>query len=239
MKTPLIAAILALLSVGAIAGPKEDVLAAAAKLAAATSYTWTTTTSIEGAQNAPGVVTGKAEKGGYALVTQERGGNTSVAVIKGDRGVLRTESGWKTAEELRSAAQAGGGGGRGAGMRGGQLLRTAPPASSAAKLAEKAVDLKTVDGAIAGTLPPEAAKDVLSVGRGRPGGQPPEVRNAKGSVKYWLENGALVKMQVTVSGTFAGQNGDRDVNRTSTHEFKNVGTTQVEVPEDAKKKLGT
>lgn len=240
MKTPLIAATLALLSAGAIAGPKEDVLAATTKLAAAPSYTWTTTTSIEGSQNAPGVITGKTEKGGFSLVTQERGGNTTVAVLKGEQGVLKTDSGWKTAEELRASAQAGGGGGgRGAGMRGGQLLRTAAPAANAAKLAEKAVDLKTADGAIAGTLPPEAAKELLAVGRGRPGGQAPEVRNAKGSVKYWLANGSLVKMQVTVSGTFSGQNGDRDVNRTSTHEFKDVGATKVEVPDEAKKKLGT
>jgi hypothetical protein len=31
---------------------------------------------------------------------------------------------------------------------------------------------------------------------------------------------------------------DREVSRTTTYEIKDVGTTKVEVPEDAKKKLG-
>ena len=240
MKSPLISTLASLLALCAYAGPKEDIQAAAAKLADAPSYTWTTTTAIEGVQNAPGVITGKADKGGYAVVSQEREGTTTMAVLKGDKGVVKTDSGWQTAEDLRAAAQGGGGGGRGAGMRGAQLLRTVLPAADAAKLATQTSDLKASDGAIAGDLTPEAAKDLLSWNRGRPGGQGqgPEVKNAKGSVKYWLKDGALVKMQVQVSGTIAGRNGDRDMARTTTHEFKDVGTTKVEVPEEAKKKLG-
>jgi hypothetical protein len=239
MKSPLITTLASLLALCSYAGPKEDIQAAATKLADAPCYTWTTTTAIEGAQNAPGVVIGKADKDGYAVVSQERQGNTTMAVLKGDKGVVKTDSGWQTAEDLRAAAQAGGGG-RGGGMRGALLLRTALPAAEAAKLATKTAELKASDGAIAGDLTPEAAKEMLSFGRGRPGGQGqgPEVKNAKGSVKYWLKDGALVKMQVQVSGTIAGRNGDRDMARTTTHEFKDVGTTKVEVPEEAKKKLG-
>ena len=129
-------------------------------------------------------------------------------------------------------------------MRGAQLLRTILPAAEAAKLAGKAADLKSSDGAIAGDLTPEAAKELVTLGRGRPGnaggqGQAPEVKNAKGSVKYWLKDGALVKMQVNVAGTIAGRNGDREMDRTTTYEFKDVGTTKVEVPDEAKKKLGS
>lgn len=248
MKTPLIVIIASLMALASYAGPKEDVQTAAAKLADAPCYTWTTTTSIEGAQNAPSVVTGKADKGGFAVITQARENNTTMAVLKGDKGVVKTESGWQTGEELRAAAQANAGGGGGAGgrggMRGAQLLRIALPAGEAARLASKATELKATDGAIAGDLSPEAAKELVTLGRGRPGnaggqGQAPEVKDAKGSVKYWLKDGALVKMQVQVSGTVAGRNGERTMARTTTHEFKDVGTTKVEVPEEAKKKLGS
>ncbi len=240
MKTSITTALFALLAACAWAGPKEDVQAAIGKLADAPSYTWVATSTIEGSQFAPASITGKASKDGYAVVSQERDGNTTLAVIKGDKGVVKTDSGWHTAQELRDAAQGGGGGGRGGGMRAAFLLRTPIPAAEAAKLADKSSSLKATDGAIAGDLTPEGAKDLLSFGRGRPGGQGqgPEVRNAKGSVKYWLKDGALVKMQVQVSGTIAGRNGDRDMARTTTYEFKDVGSTKVEVPEDAKKKLG-
>ncbi len=236
MKTQFITVLASAAALCSYAGPKDDVQSAATKLSEAACYTWTTTTTIEGSQASPGVTMGKADKGGFAVISQERNGNTTVAVLKGDKGVVKTDSGWHTAEELRAAAQAGGGAG-GGGMRGGILLRTTLPASDAAKLANKTVELKAADGAIVGDLTPEGAKELLSLGRGRPGGQAPEVSNAKGSVKYWVKEGALVKMQVNVSGTVSGRNGERDLARTTVHEFKDVGTTKVEVPEEAKKKL--
>jgi hypothetical protein len=221
-------------------GPKEDVQAAVGKLTDAANYTWTSTTAIEGAQFGPGTVTGKAEKGGYAVLTQEREGNTTVAVRKGEMGVVKTDEGWKTAEQLRAAAQNGGGGGGGGGLRGAALLRSPLPGAEAALLADKAKELVAAEGAIGGDLTEAGAKEMMIIGRGRPGGQTPEVKNAKGSVKYWLKDGVVSKMQVKVSGTMAGRDGsDRDITRTTTYEFKDLGTTKVEVPEDAKKQLGS
>lgn len=218
------------------AAAKDDVKAAAAKLANAPNYTWTSLTEIEGGQFTPSPVTGKAEKGGFAVVTQERDGNVSTAVIKGDKGVVKTDDGWKTAEELRAAAQGGGGGG--GGMRGWMLLRSVPPADQAAKLADQTKELKAAEGAIGGELTEEGAKELMSFGRAR-GGQAPEVKNAKGSIKYWVKDGQLVKMQLKVSGTFTRNNEDRDMTRITTYEIKDVGTTKVEVPAEAKSKLSS
>ncbi len=220
-----------------LADAKEDVKAAAKKLAEAPCYTWVSTTEIDPAgQFSPTPITGKILKDGFAVITTERDGNTTTAVMKGDKGVVKTDSGWKTAEELRAAATGGGGGG--GGMRGGMLLRARPAADEAVRLADKAKELKSAEGVVSGDLSEDAAKELLSLGR-RPGGNAPEAKNAKASVKYWLKDGQLTKMQVKVSGTITRNNEDRDTARTTTYELKDVGTTKVEVPEEAKKALGT
>ena len=219
-----------------LADAKEDVKAAAKKLSDAPNYSWTAVTEIEGGQFTPAPISGKAEKGGFAVLTQERDGNTTTAVLKGDKGVLKTEDGWQTAEELRAAASGGGGGG---GRMRGQLLRSRIPGDEAGKLADKVKELKAADGVISGDLTEEGAKELAAFGRGgRPGGQAPEPKNAKGSVKYWLKEGQISKVQVKISSAVNIQGEDRDMTRTTTYELKAVGTTKVEVPEEAKKKIG-
>ncbi len=217
-----------------LADAKDDVKAAAKKLSDAPNYSWTAVTEIEGRQSTPAPISGKAEKGGFAVLTQERDGNTTTAVLKGDKGVLKTEDGWQTAEELRAAASGGGGGW----MRG-QLLRSRIPGDEAGKLADKVKELKSLDGVVSGDLTEEGAKELAAFGRGgRPGGQAPEPKNAKASVKYWLKEGQISKVQVKISSTVNIQGEDRDMTRTTTYELKAVGTTKVEVPEEAKKKIG-
>jgi len=61
--------------------------------------------------------------------------------------------------------------------------------------------------------------------------------NAKGSVKFWVKDGALTKFQYKVTGSVSFNGNDRDVDRTTTIEIKDVGTTKVNVPDQAKKKL--
>lgn len=237
MKRFLTTTVLATLAWTAVfADSKDDVKAAAKALSEAANYTWVSTTEIEGAQFTPPTITGKVEKGGFALVESERDGNTTTAVLKGEKGVLKGEDGWQTAEEVRAAAQGGGGGGgRG---RGGMLLRTRLPADELAKIADKTKELKEANGVISGDLTDEGAKEVA--GRnGRPGGQAPEPKNAKGSLKVWLKEGKLAKVQVKVSATVSMQGEERDITRTTTYEIKNVGSTTVSVPDEAKKKLGT
>jgi hypothetical protein len=124
-------------------------------------------------------------------------------------------------------------------MRGAVLLRTRPPADDVLRMVDKTGELKSAEGVISGNLTEAGAKELMSWGRGRPGGQAPEPRNAKGSVKFWVKDGQLSKIQVTVSGTMSFNGEDRDIERTSTHEIKDVGTTEVKVPEEASKALGS
>jgi len=154
-------------SVSALADVAEDVKSAASKLADAANYSWTATTEIEGGQWTPAPVKGKAIKGGAAVITSERDGTTTTAVLQGTNGVASTDEGWKTAEELRSAAGGGGGGGNRGGMRAAALLRNPLPAASLTKLVEKSKDLKAGEaGVIAGELSDEGAKEFALMGRG-------------------------------------------------------------------------
>ena len=220
-----------------LADARDDVKSAAKTLSEAANYTWVATTEIEGVQFTPPTITGTAETGGFAVIESERDGTTTTAVLKGDKGVLKTDDGWQTAEEVRAAAQNGGGGGGGRGGRGGMLLRTKLPAEDLAKLADKTKELKEADGVISGDLTDEGAKEAAA--RGGRGGQAPEPKNAKGSLKVWLKEGKLAKVQVKVSATVTMQNEERDITRTTTYEFKNVGSTTVTVSDEAKKKLGS
>lgn len=233
MKTILLTSLLSALSLAALADPKADVKAAATKLAEASSYTWTAKTEMANSQFPATTLTGKAEKGGFAVITSERDGNTTMAIRKGEKGVVKVEGEWKTAEDLR-----GGGGGGGGGFRGGMLLRTQMPAEDAPKMVERMKELKDMDGYVGGDLTEAGAKELLAF-RGRPGGNAPEPKNAKGFAKFWLKDGAIAKMEVKVSGTITMQNDDRDVSRTTTYEFKDIGSTKVEVPADAKSKIGS
>lgn len=72
---------------------------------------------------------------------------------------------------------------------------------------------------------------------GRDGGNGPEISGAEGSAKFWVKDGTVAKYSFTVQGTMSFNGNDREINRTTTVEIKDVGTTKVEGPEEAKKKL--
>ena len=56
-------------------------------------------------------------------------------------------------------------------------------------------------------------------------------------MKFWIEDGTLVKYQYHIQGTVSFNGNDRDVDRTMTVEIKDVNTTKIDVPDDAKKKM--
>lgn len=65
----------------------------------------------------------------------------------------------------------------------------------------------------------------------------PEPKNAKGSVKFWIKDGMLSKYQTKVQGTVNFNGDDRDIDRTTTVEIKDTGTTKIEIPEAAQQKM--
>jgi hypothetical protein len=236
-------------------GPADEVKAAAKKLAEAANYSWSTSTPArEGGGNrgfGGGNSEGKIQKDGAACLKLTFGDRATEAVVKGGKAAVKTDEGWKSGEELAAAPRpeggAGGEGRRGRGAGGGGFAaRMAQnfkaPAVEAEDLIAGAKDFKKDGDAISGDLTEEAAKARLTFGGGRRGGGGggggPEISGAKGKVKFWVKDGVLAKYEVNVSGSFSFNDQTRDIDRTTTTEIKDVGSTKVDVPAEAAAKLG-
>ena len=227
---------------------KSDVIAAAKKLAEQANYSWTSTPKSEGAAGGgqgqraqPGPTEGKTEKDGCTLISSKQGETTTEAALKGEKVAVKTADGWKAGSELQPAAGGGQQGRRDPAVGMASRLKTfKAPAADAQALVELVAELKEEDGALAGALSEQGAKDRMSFGgRGGNAQRAPQIADPKGSAKFWIKDGVLVKYEYKLSGKMTvGQNNQEiQINRTTTVEIKDVGTTKVEVPEDAKKKL--
>jgi hypothetical protein len=213
---------------------KDDIKSATEKLAAADNYSWTTTT--ESTLFKPGPSHGKTEKGGYTYVDFSFQDNTVEAVVKGDKGAIKTEDGWQSLEEAGKAQ--GGGGFNPAQFMSRRMRNYKAPVAEAQDIIDKAKDLAKSDNVYSGDLSEEGAKSLMVAASRRGGGQSPEIKNAKGSAKFWIKDGILTKYQLRVQGTTKNRDGDDvDIDRTTTVEIKDVGTTKVTVPDEAKSKM--
>lgn len=215
------------------AAGKDDVKSAAQKLMAADNYSWTTTT--ESSQPHRGPHHGKTEKGGYTFVDFSVQDNTIEAVVKGGKGAIKTEEGWQSLAEVATNSGDGGFNPRLFLARRMQNFKT--PAVEAEDVAGKAKDLIKSDDIYSGDLTEEGVKGLLSFGGRRSGGQAPAISKAKGSVKFWIKDGVLTKYQLKVQGAINRNGEDMDIDRTTTVEIKDVGTTKVTVPKEAKNKM--
>jgi hypothetical protein len=211
--------------------PKEAVTGAAAKLTQQSSYSWNNTTEFG---NFTSTSKGKIQKDGLVGFTMTFGENTIEAFLKDGKAAVKSgDQDWQSMAELASAA------GSEPGPRQFLLRRLQnfkAPAADAGDLASKAKDLKKDGEAYASDLTEAGAKELLSFG-GRRNANAPEPKNAKGSVKFWVRDGLLAKYELKLQGTVNFNGEDRDMDRTTTLEIKDVGTTKVDVPEAAKKKL--
>lgn len=224
---------LALLLAGSVfaadSNPKDDILAAAKALGEKANYSWKTTVTVpEDARWKPGPTEGKTEKDGYTHVKMSFGDNSMEAIMKGDKGAALTpDGGWQSFSELENAE----GPGR---FIGGMVRSFKNPADQIKQLAGLAKELKKDGDAVTGDLTEEGAKSLQTMRFG--GGDGPTIANAKGSVKFWLKDGAVAKYEFKLKGTVSFNGNDFENDRTSLVEVKEVGTTKVSVPEEAKKK---
>jgi hypothetical protein len=232
MKTPVLFAAVTILATSLMAAdsdPQAVIKDAAKSLGDKNNYSWKN--SIEWGGQTAGSVEGKTEKDGATFLTLSRGDQSMDAVLKGGKGTIKTDDGWKTIAEASAEGQ------QGAPAFVARMLRNFKvPAAEAGDLAGKAKNLKLAEGVYSGDLSQEAAKELMVFGR-RQGGGGPEVKEAKGSVKFWVKDGMLSKYEYSLQGTMSFNGEDRDVNRKNTVEIKEVGATKVIVPEDAAKKL--
>jgi hypothetical protein len=208
--------------------PKDEVASAAAKLGSQTNYSWKTTTVVpDDAPFHPGPTDGQTEKDGYTHVKFSFGDNPIEFFLKGQQAaVTNPDGGWQTLSEAENSE----GPGR---FMAGMIRNFKTPAAQAAEIAASAKELKKDGDAYSSDLTEEGAKTLL---RFRRGGDV-TVSNAKASAKFWVKDGSLTKYEFKVSGNVSFNGNDMDVSRTTTVEIKDVGTTKIQVPDDAKKKM--
>lgn len=223
-------AILAGSALVAIAGPRDDVTAAAQKLTTAGNYSWHTTVVVpEGSRFRPGPTDGKTDDG---LVYQKMsfGDNTTEMYIKGTNAAVTDPDGnWQSLADLASDDQ---GPGR---FMVGMIRNFRSPAQQAADLVADAQDLTLTNGVYSGNMTSEGAKKLLTFRRR--GGNGANISDASGSVKFWVNDGELSKYEFTVKGTVTFNDNPTDVQRDTTVEIKDVGATKITVPDDAKAKM--
>ena len=214
------------------ADASAKVTSAAKQLGEKANYSWTTTNKeADGSAGRLGPLDGKAEKGGVTVLSFTVSDIQVEVCMKGDKGAAKALEGWQTFDEVAAP-----GGAPAAIVR--YLKSYQTPAAQVAALAGKVKELKETDGAISGELKEEAVKEMLLMGgRRREGQEPPKTADTKGSVTFWIKDGALTKYELKVQGKVTAGDRENEINRTTTIEIKDVGTTKIAVPDEAKQKL--
>jgi hypothetical protein len=189
------------------------------------------TPKSEGTSNSagPGPTEGKTEKEGFTYVTFSIGNNDIGLAFKGDKAAIKRESEWQGSDELDGSSA----------WIARRLKQFKAPAAEAEDLADKVDELKKGDGGVySGELTDSGVKELFARSRRREADDAPE--GAKGSAKFWVKEGVLSKYQYNLQGKLTVGDDKREVefNRTTTVEIKDVGSTTVKVPDEAKKKLG-
>jgi hypothetical protein len=237
MRRHIIAAIGLLLLAGAPtplrAEPKDDAIAAAKKLLDSDNYSWTTTAEGgAGGQAGSTGADGKAQRDGLVMLDLQLRDTMAHIFLQGDKGAFKTDDGqWKSLAEASDE--------RGPERRIANIAKGyRPPAAQARRLAERAQDMKlTDDGALTGALPPEVAQTLVERRVARAGAGAIDIKDAGATVKFWIDKGILNKFQYHVTGTISVAGQEREFDRKTTIEFKDVGTTTIDVPDDARAKM--
>ena len=214
---------------------KEEIEKAAKSLAEKDNYSWTTKNEIarQGNESRKVESTGMSEKDGFThLVTQLNTNNTFELVKKGEKGAVKTDEGWQSFSEVESNANNQEGGRR---FLARMIKNFKAPAAEAESLVAKTQELKKDGDAYVGQLTEEGAKEFLSFGRGG-GGNAAQVSGAKGTAKFWIKDGLISKYSYEVEGSVQFEGNTTNVKRTTETEVRDIGTTKVVVPEDARTK---
>jgi hypothetical protein len=229
MKLALIVALLGFSTTARDAGgdAAEDVKAAVAKVADAANYTWTR--DLKGSRSS-WTVEGKADKDGLVwLLVNDRGQREGL--WKGETWAVKTEGGWKGPADAMP-----GGGVKDPGNMIMGLKNIGVATSEALQLLGGTKELKSEgNGTYSGDLTDDLIKDLWVPGSSKATNL--RLEKLKGSVKFWLKGETLSKYEFKISGTSVYKNGEAPFDRTITTTFKDVGSTKIQIPAEAKAKM--
>jgi hypothetical protein len=211
----------------------DQVKTAVTKLKDQPNYSWTTTQAMPGMPFTPEPLHGKTGSDGLALVTQNFNDNTTQVAFKGDKIAVLADNQWQAVATNQDAGDMG----NFPMMIARMLAGSGTAATEAETLLGRVKELKAGDdGLWSGDLTDKGVAGLLSFGP-RPGGDT-GVKDGKGTVKFWVKDGVLVKFESHAEGRVPGPDqNEQDMNMTRTTEISDAGKTQVEIPEAAKKIL--
>lgn len=220
------------------AGSADDLKSAVRKLSEAASYTWSVESSAAGdtaEKYAAGPLDGKTEKGGFTWIRTRETPPIEIG-LKAQKMVVRLDEGWALEQDLASGARLR----PHANLTLVRSLKTHPrPAAQAALLLKHSKDLKEgVPGYFTATLEEAGVKELLrqSIRMGRN----PEVTPKDGTVAFTTRDGVVVRYEYSLHGDVsypAPAASTWTAELRSTVDIKEIGTTSVELPEEARKKL--
>jgi hypothetical protein len=220
--------------ISANAEPKDDVKDAFKKLSDGGNYSWTATVE---AQFGASTTKGKTDKTDGTFYTVTRGDNSNDFAALNGKGAIKGDDGWQSAEDAAANGQGM------ARFMAAQLRNYKAPADAALTTLDKIDNFTKTDDVYSADMTPDQVKAVMATfgrrrgGNGGNGATPPEITDPKGSVKVWIKDGAVSKMVLTIGGSMSLNGNDVQIDRTTTTEFSDVGSTKVEIPDDAKKVL--
>lgn len=220
--------------------------------------------SGEKSRFAPGPVEGRLEKGGCTHWTMSFGDRKSEAYVKDGRIAVKSGDTWVSPLETKEPPPPLPHGapppphrdehrskgehskdrndkpkdeGKRTGFFARRLQAMKPPAEFAADLAGKVNTLTASGDTFTGELSPDAARELLTFGpRGkhRDSHTPPEPANPRGTVKFTLKDGTLTRLELRLAATMSINNCDVPLDHTTVIEIKDIGTTKLDIPADAK-----
>ena len=232
MKTGFLLSLIGFAAASLIAAePAEDIKAAAKKLADK-SYAWTAKVESPGSDRGRGFgpASGKIDPTGATYLAWQGRDSKTEAIKKGEKFVLKSGEEWQTASELEEDNRAR--------FTARRVQSFKAPAQEAAELAAKVKGLKKDGDAYSGELTQEALKEMYTFRRSGGDSSSADVSGLKGTAKFWVKDGVLSKFQTHVQGKMTFGDNERDVDRTTVYEITDIGTAKVEVPAEARKKLG-
>lgn len=149
--------------------------------------------------------------------------------------MLKTSEGWTSLEELSQGR-----------VRQGPVLAAARafknhklPPTEAEELLKKTKSLQASgDGYYVAELTDDSSKEQIRHAI-RTSGQAPEILTPKGRLSFLIRDGVLVRYETHFEGRLSYPKAEQNwtLNRTVTVAMTGFGTTSVEVPEEARKKL--
>jgi hypothetical protein len=210
------------------ASDQDDMKAALQKLADSPNYSWKST--VEGGM-AASEQTGKTQKDGLTMVSMTRQDNTVEMVVHGKQFAVKTDDGWKSAAELTGDDASGQ-----QRMLAGMMRNFKTPVAQAQEFVDKLENIKKTSDGYTADLSADAAKAMLTLPR-RGQNAPRTITNPKVSIKVTCKDGMVTKLENHATGTITFNGEDHDIDRTTTTDFTDVGTTTVTIPDEAKAKL--